>query len=56
MKECEICGGRVKKVEVGTRCGHRLWLCEDCKAACPGALRECLECEDREHKEDEDAE
>lgn len=43
---CEICGDVVKKVEAATRCGHPVHLCETCKKTCPGALRECVSCED----------
>ena len=43
---CEICGAVVTKTAKATKCGHTVRLCETCKRECPGALRECVRCED----------
>lgn len=52
-KTCEICGDVVSRPETATRCGHTVHLCETCKRQCPGALRECVACEDGEASRDE---
>lgn len=49
---CEICGEVVTRVETATKCGHPVYLCATCKRTCPGALRECVTCESKDHDDE----
>jgi len=42
---CEICGAEVTKVVHAINCKHMIYLCEECKRVCPGALKVCIDCE-----------
>jgi hypothetical protein len=43
---CEICGDKVKS-PVTCKCGHKAYLCASCQADCPGALEQCVDCEEK---------
>jgi hypothetical protein len=47
MKTCEVCGDVVVHPQKAIHCPHTVYLCEQCKTTCPGALRYCVQCEEK---------